>query len=40
MVVTSYLNGLNTLIEWLQYHIGFSIKRVVLVPYFGSIDKI
>jgi len=32
MVVTPYLSGLNTIIEWSQYHIGFSIKRVVLVP--------
>jgi len=34
MVVTPYLSGLNTIIDWLQYHIGFSIKRVVLVPYW------
>jgi hypothetical protein len=27
MVVTPYLNGLNTLTEWSQYHIGFSIKE-------------
>jgi len=34
MVVTPYLSGLNTtIVEWSQYHIGFSIKRVVLVPY-------
>jgi len=27
MVVTQYLSGLNTIIEWLQYHIGFNIKE-------------
>ena len=34
MVVTPYLSGLNTIIEWSQHHIGFSIKRVVLIPYW------
>jgi len=27
MVVTPYLSGLCTIIEWLQYHIGFSTLK-------------
>jgi len=26
-VVAPYLSGLKTIIEWSQYHIGFSIKE-------------